>query len=52
MGRQPEVKTPKQEMRSVIKWADTQGLSNIADTLRRVLPFVSNERDHAPKAKR
>jgi hypothetical protein len=51
MGRQSENKTAKQEIISVIKWADTQGFSNIAEALRRVLPFVRAERDYQPKAK-
>jgi hypothetical protein len=51
MSRQPEDKTAKQEMTSLIKWADTQGFSNIAEALRRVLPFVRDERDYQRKAK-
>jgi len=51
MSRQPEDKTAKQEMLSLIKWADKQGLLNIAAALRRVLPFVHDERDKLPKGK-
>lgn len=37
MGRSPNVKTPKQEIAAVLKWAETMGFKNVADALRRAL---------------
>ena len=37
MARPPKVKTPKQEIADVIRWAEKQGFLNIAEALRRAL---------------
>jgi hypothetical protein len=42
-GRPPEVKTPKQEIADVLKWAQQQGFLNVAAALRRALAGMADK---------
>jgi len=43
MGRHREPKTAKEEIASVLKWAERQGFQNIAAALRRALAAMRDE---------
>ena len=44
MGRPRKIKTAKQEIAGVLKWAEQQGFENIAAALRRALAAMPAER--------
>ncbi|HWX30255.1 MAG TPA: hypothetical protein VNZ53_22795 [Steroidobacteraceae bacterium] len=49
--KDPEDRTPREEIAAVIAWADRQGFTNIAAALRRVLDCLASF-DETPPPKR